>query len=329
MPRRLHRLLERLQRPARRREQQGLPLRAAPQRRRERHLDVRRTAACRTSESAPTDRLDAPRVRAATACRCAGRGDRAPPRASARRVDAKGAGAIVGVASPHATNEDLFVVPRSARARSAPSTARLRGAARRVRRDPDQGREGAPTPPARARSASATRRPARARCAAARVDGADRARARRARRRRTRRRRALGSSTRRRCSTRTSSRSRARAHVRAARARRCREVRARSRTHAGHVQRVSRRPSSRAFEACVRGRAAAALGAGLGCGLRRGVGRAVRSRRRCATPARARWTWQRSEALLAVVIKTLFIVVVVVGAFAPDHHLGRAQAERA
>ena len=54
-------LLARLQHRGVALEQQDLPLRAAPERRRERHLDVRRTAACRTRRTR-TVRLAAPRV---------------------------------------------------------------------------------------------------------------------------------------------------------------------------------------------------------------------------------------------------------------------------
>ena len=123
---RLHRLRERLQRAPRRREQPGLPLRAAPQRRGERDLDVRRgppvLQADRRRQTACASRSCAAPTAGWSAAPSTPRSKRRR-RASARAVDASGPGVVVALASPHATNEDLFTLRRLLEALGTASAA--------------------------------------------------------------------------------------------------------------------------------------------------------------------------------------------------------------
>ena len=184
---RLHRLRERLQRAPRRREQQGLPLRAAPQRRGERHLDVRRGPPVLQARSARADRLREPQLRGA---RRAGwsrspstRRSRRRRRASRRAVERNGPGVVggAGVAARHATRTCSRCAACSRR--SAPAARRAWPVPTRpLRRPADQGREGRQRR-RRARARLRRRpRPVLDRHPRRRRDGADRARPRRARR---------------------------------------------------------------------------------------------------------------------------------------------------
>ena len=126
-----------------RREQQGLPLRAAPERRGERHLDLRRGAALATSAIGAPDRLTEVSLRGRARPRSGAperrrrRGGRA---AAAARSTPTAAAAVAGVASAHACNEDLYVLRRLlAGPRRAGRRARADGSRRR---SAHQGREG-------------------------------------------------------------------------------------------------------------------------------------------------------------------------------------------
>ena len=127
-----------------RREQQGLPLRAAPQRRGERDLDLRRGPALATSASArPTgvDRALGARRRAASrpTRRSARRRSRGAAAPRARRRT--GAGAMAGVASRPRLQRGPRRAARPARAGSARAGC-VAGADGPRGRPPDQGREG-------------------------------------------------------------------------------------------------------------------------------------------------------------------------------------------
>ena len=253
-----------------------LPLRAAPQRRGERHLDVRRGP--HVVQGDRRARPDAPRARARRARRAGGmrvsrrgRGGRAQRLARVR--DAKGAGAIAGIASPHATNEDLLRVPAPAR-----------GAGRRWRAGvavPRGRADGKLIKAEKAANGAGARAlgfgDAAALCERIRSGGgggADRARPRRARRRLSRRdRRARAASTRSSRSTVTRPDLQRVAHVLFP-TRVAAEKHGTLTNHAGRVQTVEPAVEP-AFDARSEGEVLAALGAALGLpGLRRPLRRA-------------------------------------------------------